>query len=213
MDKIARQIKVLSYIPDVGNCKVHACYPFRLVSETDNVAWSYGLDCSVTLVFKDALVVDIMFGFVVMRIPNLRKEGIKLGLLVIVPRQGETFRTPVSSQNFRQRIEVIDANLDWIARTSPMNRGVSTTWLSHSTDINEFDTVWMGLRLDGFDNVFNGCDIHFKRTFRVIIGCRRDHSSHMKHDICTLNTSQHVIIDGEISVNYVYTFHFFHKVR
>ena len=145
----------------------------------------------------------------------MKHDGVKVVEHLGIENSGLTHRDPVPKtcfndltfgQNFRQGIEVIDADFDGVACPSPMNGRITATGFGHGSDINEFDIVGIGLRLNGFDDVFYGCDVHFERTFGVIIGSRRDQSSHMEHDICAIDAFQYVGVGGEISVDHAHTF-------
>jgi len=91
-----------------------------------------------------------------------------------LPERNPIFQTRLDdfafSQCFGACVVVECANFDRIAHSAPMQGCVPVTGLSDGTNKDQFDLVWVGLRLDGFQYVLNGFDIDFRGQFRIVIG-------------------------------------------
>ena len=81
---------------------------------------------------------------------------------------------------------------------------ISVTILGYRTNIYNFYIILVVLCLNSLHHIFSSSDIDLKSLFRIIVRCRRHHSSHMQNIVRTRNTLQDILITDEISPYYLH---------
>ena len=105
------------------------------------------------------------------------------------------------SLGFADCIMVINADLNRVAGSAPMDGSVSVSGLGNGSDINNLDCIGIRLSLNSVNNVFHSSDVCEKSFFREIVRCRRNKTANVKNVIRALDALKNVFINSEVAPN------------
>ena len=99
---------------------------------------------------------------------------------------------------------VINAYFDGVARSAPVNRGVTVACFGNCAYVNNLDIVGVGLSLNRVYDVAHCGGVCHNCFLREIVGSGRNHSADMENIVSPVDAFKNIVVIRKVAPNEFY---------
>ena len=113
------------------------------------------------------------------------------------------FQSGIGKKTFGNRLTdcvmVIDADLNRVTGSAPMNGSVSVAGLGNRAYVYNLNGIGIGLRFNSVNDVLHCGDVCEHRLFRIVVGRRRNKSADMDNKVGTGYTGKNIFVHSKVA--------------